>query len=84
MLLRAIRAVWGKEKCQMKFQYDHEKSWGDTYYIPVTLFTCMKEHFPLLMWAEMFQTSPRFATFHGPRDIVLAREKCLRGEQDPW
>ena len=84
MLLRAIRAVWEKERCQMNVQYDHEKSWGDTYYIPITLFTCMKEQFPLLMWAEMFQTSPQSAIYHGPSDIMVAIEKCLRGDQDPW
>jgi hypothetical protein len=58
IILRAIRAVWGKEKCQMDVQFDHEKSLGDAYYIPVTLFTCMQERFPILMWAEMFRTSP--------------------------
>ena len=84
MLLRAIRAVWGKEKSQMEVQYDYEKSCGDTYYIPVTLFTCMKEQFPLLMWAEMFQTSPQFAICHGPPEIMVAIESCLRGDQDPW
>jgi hypothetical protein len=38
MFLRAIRAVWGKEKCQMDVQYDHEKTCEETYYIPITLF----------------------------------------------
>ena len=68
----------------MDVQFDHEKSFGDTYYIPVTLFTCMKEHFPILAWADMFQTSPQFAHLYGPPEILVAIEKCLRGDQNPW
>ena len=44
----------------------------------------MKEHFPILMWAEMFQTSPQFTHVYGPREILVAIEKCLRGDQNPW
>ena len=28
MILRAIRAVWGKENCQMDVQFDHKKNLG--------------------------------------------------------
>ena len=36
------------------------------------------------MWAEMFQTSPQFAIYHAPPEILVAIERCLRGDQDPW
>ena len=84
IILRAIRAIWGKEKCQMDMLYDYEKNFEDTYYIPVTLLTCMQEHFPVLMWAELFQTSPKFAYLHGPPKIVLAIELCMQGDPSPW
>ena len=84
IILRAIRAIWGKDKCQMDVMYEYEKNLETTYYIPVTLFTCMQEHFPILMWAEMFRTSPDFAYFHGPRKVLLAIELCLKGDRSPW
>jgi hypothetical protein len=84
IILRAIRAIWRKEKCQMDMLYDHEKNLKDTYYIPVTLLTCMKERFPVLMWAEMFRTSPQFAYLYGPKKVVLAIELCMRGDPSPW
>jgi len=48
------------------------------------LLTCMQEHFPALMWPEMFRTSPQFAYLHGPPKIVLAIELCMRGDPSPW
>jgi hypothetical protein len=84
IILRAIRAIWGKEKCQMDMLYDYEKNFEDTYYIPVTLLTCMQEHFPVLMWAELFRISPKFAYLHGPPKIVLAIELCMQGDPSPW
>ena len=68
----------------MDVQYDYEKSLKDTHYIPVTIFTSMKEHFPIMMWAELFRTSPKFTEYYAPRDIMVAIEKCSRGDQDPW
>ena len=70
IILRAIRAIWGKETCQMNVQFDSEKSLGD--------------NFPILMWAEMFRTSPQFAHLYGPKEIVLAIELCLQGDPSPW
>jgi len=72
IILHAIRAIWKKEKCQMDILYEHEKNLETTYYIPTSLFTCMQEHFPILMWAEMFRLSPNFAHFHGPPKVLLA------------
>ena len=83
IILRAIRAIWRKEKCQMDMLYDHEKNLKDTYYIPVTLLTCMKERFPVLMWADMFRTSPQFAYIYGPKKVILAIELCMRGDPSP-
>ena len=68
----------------MNVQFDSEKSLGDTYYIPVSLFTCMGDNFPILMWAEIFRTSPQFAHLYGPKKIVLAIELCLQGDPSPW
>ena len=31
IILHAIRAIWGKEKCQMDMLYDSEKNFEDTY-----------------------------------------------------
>jgi len=84
IILRAIRAVWKKEKCQMDVLYEHEKNLETTYYIPASLFTCMQEHFPILMWAEMFRVSPNFAHFHGPPKVLVAIELCLQGHKSPW
>ena len=44
----------------------------------------MKEHFPILMWADMFRTSPQFAYLYGPKEIVLAIELCMQGDPSPW
>jgi len=84
IILRAIRAIWKKEKCQMDVLYEYEKNLETTYYIPVTLFVCMQEQFPILMWAEMFRLSPDFAFFHGPKKVLLAIELCLQGNRSPW
>jgi hypothetical protein len=67
-ILRAIRAVWKKEKCQMDVLYESEKNLETTYYIPACLFTCMQEHFPILMWAEMFRVSPNFCLSPWPTE----------------
>jgi hypothetical protein len=37
-----------------------------------------------MMWAALFRTSPQFACYHAPPEIMVASEKCLRGDQDPW
>jgi hypothetical protein len=84
IILRAIRAIWGKERCQMDMLYDYEKNLETTYYIPVTLLTCMQERFPVLMWAEIFRTSPHFAYCHGPKKVFLAIDLCLQGDPSPW
>ena len=44
----------------------------------------MKERFPILMWAEMFKTSPKFSYAYGPTKVLLAIELCLRGDPSPW
>ena len=64
--------------------YENEKNFATTYYIPVCLFTCMQEHFPILMWAEMFRESPNFAHVHGPPKVLVAIELYLRGHRSPW
>ena len=58
VILRAIRAIWKKERCQMDMLFDSEKNLETTYYMPISLLTYMKERFPVLMWADMFWTSP--------------------------
>jgi len=74
----------GRKKCQMDMLYDYEKNLETTYYIPVTLFTCMQEQFPILMWADMFRLSPNFSVLYGPRKVLLAIELCLQGNRSPW
>jgi hypothetical protein len=68
----------------MDMLYDYEKNLETTYYIPVTLLTCMQERFPVLMWADMFRISPHFALFHVPRKVFLAIDLCMQGDPSPW
>jgi hypothetical protein len=68
----------------MDMLYEYEKNLETTYYIPATLFICMQERFPILMWAEMFRLSPDFACFHCPKKVLLAIELCLKGDKSPW
>jgi hypothetical protein len=84
IILRAIRAIWKKEKCQMEMLFDSEKNLETTYYIPISLLTYMKERFPILMWAEMFKTSPKFSYIYGPQKVLLAIDLYLQGDPSPW
>jgi hypothetical protein len=68
----------------MDMLYDYENNLETTYYIPVTLLTCMQERFPVLMWAEMFRLSPQCALLYGPRKVLLAIDLCLQGDPSPW
>ena len=84
IVLRAIRAIWKKEKCHMEMLYEIEKNIATTHYIPISLITYMRSQFPILMWAEIFQTSPKFAHLYAPTEVVLAIELFLQGEPSPW
>ena len=44
----------------------------------------MQERFPILMWAEMFKTSPKFAYAYGPQEVIVAIELYLQGDARPW
>ena len=44
----------------------------------------MKERFPILMWAEMFQTSPKFSYLYGLTKVLVAIDLCLKGDPSPW
>ena len=64
--------------------YEIEKNIATTHYIPISLITYMRSQFPILMWAEIFQTSPKFAHLYAPPEVVLAIELFLQGERSPW
>jgi len=64
--------------------FETEKNLATTYYMPISLLTYMYKKFPILMWAEMFETSPKFAHLYAPPAVVLAIELFLRGERSPW
>ena len=55
----------------MEMLFDYEKNLETTYYIPISLLTYMQERFPILMWAEMFKTSPKFAYAYGPQKVIV-------------
>jgi hypothetical protein len=68
----------------MEMLFESEKNLATTYYMPISLLTYMYKKFPILMWADMFETSPKFAHLYAPPAVVLAIELFLRGGRSPW